>query len=61
MNHAHMCKTLAEINQIIDQEGGERVTFFQTNLELINVESNEKVWIGQKKIKKYIGKGGYSG
>jgi uncharacterized protein (TIGR02722 family) len=50
-----------EINQIIDQEGGEKVTFFQTNLELINVESNEKVWIGDKKIKKFIEQGRYSG
>ena len=28
--------------------------------ELIDVESNEKVWLNQKKIKKYIGKGRYS-
>ena len=49
------------INQITDEDGGEVVTFFQTDLELIDIESNEKVWIGSKKIKKYIGKSGYSG
>jgi len=49
-----------QINQIIDQEGGEKVTFFQTDLELINVESNEKVWIGDHKIKKFIEQGRYS-
>jgi len=49
------------INQITDEEGGEVVNFFQTDLELIDIESNEKVWIGSKKIKKHIGKSGYSG
>jgi len=49
------------INQILDEEKGEKVSFYQTDLELINVESNVKVWIGQKKIKKYIAKGRYSG
>ena len=53
--------TTGQINQIIDQEGGEKVTFFQTDLELINVESNEKVWIGDHKIKKFIEQGRYSG
>jgi uncharacterized protein (TIGR02722 family) len=52
---------MGEINQIIDQEKGEKVSFYQTNLELISVESNEKVWIGDKKIKKYIGRSKYSG
>ena len=52
---------MGEINQIIDEEGGEQVSFYQTNLELISVESNEKVWIGDKKIKKYIGRSKYSG
>jgi len=42
------------INAIEDRDGGERVVFYQTNLELINVESNEKVWIGDKKIKKLV-------
>jgi uncharacterized protein (TIGR02722 family) len=48
------------IKQIVDEEGGKKVSYYQTDLELINVESNEKVWLGQKKIKKYIGKGRYS-
>ncbi|MFN8178829.1 MAG: penicillin-binding protein activator LpoB [bacterium] len=52
---------MGEINQIIDQEGGQKVSFYQTNLELIHVESNEKVWIGDKKIKKVIGRSKYSG
>jgi hypothetical protein len=32
------------------------VIFYQINLELVNIESNRKVWIGDKKIKKYVTK-----
>ncbi len=42
------------INTIVDQIGGKRVIFYQVNLELINLETNRKVWIGEKKIKKFI-------
>lgn len=47
---------VGSIKTIIDQEGKEEVKFYQVDLELINLESNEKVWIGSKKIKKYIKK-----
>lgn len=43
-----------EINTIEDREGGRQIMFYQTDLTLTNIESNEKVWIGLKKIKKYI-------
>jgi uncharacterized protein (TIGR02722 family) len=52
---------VGSINQIIDEEGGQKVSYYQTDLELIDVESNVKVWLNQKKIKKFIGKGRYSG
>jgi len=42
------------INTIEDRVEGKRVMFYQTNLELIDLESNRKVWIGEKKIKKLI-------
>lgn len=42
------------INTIVDQEGSRAVVFYQTNLELIEIESNQKVWIGEKKIKKFV-------
>lgn len=42
------------INSIVDTEGRETVNFYQVNLELTNIETNEIVWIGDKKIKKYI-------
>ena len=43
-----------EINTIEDREGGEQVVFYQTDLTLTNIETNEKVWSGGKKIKKFI-------
>ncbi len=44
------------IKTIIDQEGKESVKFYQVDMELVHLESNEKVWIGSKKIKKYVKK-----
>lgn len=49
-----------EINSIEDWAGGVRLVYYQVNLEMINVETNEKVWIGEKKIKKVIEQSGYS-
>ena len=34
--------------------GGQSVRAYLVNMELVNVESNEKVWIGEKKIRKVI-------
>jgi len=48
------------INSIEDQEEGEKVVFYQVDLTLIDLESNTKVWQGQKKIKKFITMGRYS-
>ncbi|SMO35747.1 hypothetical protein SAMN06265379_101238 [Saccharicrinis carchari] len=45
-----------DINSIVDTYKKERVNYYQTNLELSNLETNEIVWIGDKKIKKYINK-----
>ena len=45
---------LGSINTIVDQEGKKAVIFYQIDLELIELETNSKKWIGDKKIKKYI-------
>jgi len=45
---------IGTLNTIVDQDGGKAVVFYQTNLELIEIESNRKVWIGEKKIKKFV-------
>ena len=42
------------INSIVDQEGRRQVTFYQVDLELANLETNELSWVDGKKIKKYI-------
>ena len=42
------------VNSIVDSNGKQKVVFYQTDLELTNLETNEKVWIGDKKIKKVI-------
>jgi len=48
------------IKSIVDKEGGKSVVFYQVDLELVHLESNEKYWIGSKKIKKYIKKSRWS-
>jgi uncharacterized protein (TIGR02722 family) len=45
---------LGAIKSITDQVEGKRVISYQTDLELIDVETNVKAWIGTKKIKKSI-------
>jgi penicillin-binding protein activator len=42
------------INSIVDSHKRKRVVYYQTNLELTNIETNEVVWIGEKKIAKYV-------
>ena len=43
-----------EITAIEDQEGREKVVFYQIDATLTDLESNVRVWAGQHKIKKYI-------
>ena len=43
-----------EIESIEDEEGREKVVFYQIDATLVDLESNEKVWAGQHKIKKYV-------
>lgn len=43
-----------DISSITDQYKKEKVVYYQTSLELSDLESNEVVWIGDKKLKKYI-------
>lgn len=42
------------INSIVDSHKRKKVNYYQVNLELTNIETNEVVWIGEKKIAKYI-------
>lgn len=42
------------INSTTDSYKKEKVVNYKVNLELANLETNEKVWIGDKEIKKFI-------
>ncbi len=45
------------ISSIEDAIDGKKVIYYQTNMELINIETNKKVWVGDKKIKKFVSRG----
>lgn len=47
------------INTIVDAVSGEQARFYQIDLTLIELGTNRKVWVGQKKIKKTVEKGGF--
>lgn len=42
------------INSIVDSYRNDKIVYYQVNLELSNLETNEIVWMGDKKIKKLI-------
>lgn len=42
------------INSIVDAYKRKKTVTYQINLELTNIETNEVVWIGDKKIAKYV-------
>jgi penicillin-binding protein activator len=42
------------IEAIEDREGRERVIYYQVDATLVDLQSNERVWAGQKQIKKLI-------
>jgi len=42
------------INAIQDEVQGEKVVFYQVNLKLLDVQTNQIVWNGQKQIKKNV-------
>lgn len=43
-----------DINTIVDVYNKKKVVYYQVNLELTHLQTNEVVWIGEKKIKKYV-------
>lgn len=48
-----------QINTIFDSDGKNELKYYQVELEIINIETHEKVWMGQHKIKKVISKKKY--
>jgi CRISPR/Cas system-associated protein Cas7 (RAMP superfamily) len=51
---------LGSINSVKDEVSGRYVILYQVNLELVDIETNQKVWIGQKNIKKSVKRSKYS-
>jgi len=47
-----------EISSVTDEKDGTRAVYYQVDLKMVDMESNAKVWYGQKKIKKIISKPG---
>ena len=45
---------IGSINSVEDVVRRKEVIFYQVSLELINLSTNQKIWIGQKEIKKKI-------
>jgi len=45
---------IGNINTIFDEAGKMQVKYYQVNLELVNMLTNEKAWLGQKQIKKVV-------
>lgn len=45
---------MGEISSIEDVEGGREVVLYQVDLNLTDLESNVRVWVGQKKLKKFV-------
>jgi hypothetical protein len=42
------------VNSINDRDGGKEVVYYQVNLKLLDVKTNQIVWNGEKQIKKYV-------
>ena len=44
------------IATILDEVDGTKAVFYQVDLQMVDLETNAKVWFGQKKIKKVVEK-----
>lgn len=51
---------IGSVDSIKDELNKKSVNYYQVNLELIDLSTNEKVWIGQKEIKKLVKRSGIS-
>jgi penicillin-binding protein activator len=52
---------IGELNILSDREGGNEVKYYQTDAYLADLQTNEKIWAGFSKIKKFIGRSKYKG
>tara|TARA_R110002124_G_scaffold46903_1_gene140204 strand:- start:3725 stop:4336 length:612 start_codon:yes stop_codon:yes gene_type:complete len=54
---------IGNINSIVDEaiDSKTLAVFYTINLEFVNIQTNQKVWIGNHKIKKFIERKNYRG
>ena len=50
---------IGNVSSIIDQKNGDEMRYYQIDMTLVNIETNEKSWIGQHEIKKLVGRSAY--
>lgn len=58
--HAADFALSGSIESIVDKVGRQRVTFYQVDLKLVDMETNREVWNGSKKIQKLQKKAAFS-
>ncbi len=51
---------IGSLNSVKDAVKGKSAVYYQVNMELVDLSTNEKVWIGRKEIKKFIKVSKYS-
>jgi len=51
---------IGSVNSMKDETGGRYVILYQVNTEMVDLRTNEKVWIGQNHLKKIVTKSKYS-
>jgi len=51
---------IGSINSVKDEVKSRYVILYQVNLELVDIATNQKVWIGQKHLKKVVQRSKYS-
>ena len=52
---------IGELNFIGDRGEGDEVKYYHLDCYLVDLEDNTKVWVGDHRIKKFIGRGKYKG
>jgi len=50
---------IGNVSSIIDEKKGDEVRYYQIDMTLVDIETNEKSWIGQHEIKKLVGRSAY--
>jgi penicillin-binding protein activator len=51
---------IGSVKSQIDQDGKDQVRYYQVDLELIEIESNEKIWLDTHSIKKLVERAAFS-